>query len=279
MPPRRAIAEEREGAMRIVAAGVMVSAALAAPMAAYAQGDQQQQNGGYIKRVEPREHERIVITENVGYTPSFGLGYTDEGRVRLTATGQSTQYTVDYNPRHAIQMDLGLIVMLNRTWGIGGNYNIAYFDYAMTSSNAAILGRNTIEDESERRERTARLELTRVLFRSENLSDPFDETTTRPTGVIIRVFGGPAYHHLKQHVVTFKASDPDLRKGTGWGYHAGVDFSMYTGIPGLGGGGIGFGATARYSRGSVSMPGLLDEMKHGWPTGGWSLGGGIRFRL
>jgi hypothetical protein len=54
---------------------------------------------------------------------------------------------------------------------------------------------------------------------------------------------------------------------------------MYTGIPGLGGGGIGFGGTARYSRGSVSMPGLLDEMKHGWPAGGLSFGFGVRFRM
>jgi len=54
---------------------------------------------------------------------------------------------------------------------------------------------------------------------------------------------------------------------------------MYTSIPGLGGGGIGFGATARYSRGSVSLPGLFDETKTGWPAGGWNFGGGIRFRL
>ena len=44
--------------MRMVAAGVMVAAAIAAPAAAYAQGEQQQPGGGYIKRVEPRTHER-----------------------------------------------------------------------------------------------------------------------------------------------------------------------------------------------------------------------------
>jgi hypothetical protein len=265
--------------MRMVAAGVMVSAALAAPMAAYAQGDQQPPGGGYIKRVEPREHERIVFIENVGYTPSFGLGYTDNGRGRLNATGQSTRVNVDYDLRHAINIDGGLIFMLNRSWGVGGTYTVAMFDNLTSWTTTAVTGGAELEDYGSRKEKTGRLELTRVLLRRENLPDPFDSETTRPTGVIIRVFGGPAYQRIKQSVVTFQPNEMEVRQGTGWGYHAGLDFSMYTGIPGLGGGGIGFGGTARYSGGSVSMPGLLDEMKHGWPAGGWSFGFGVRFRL
>jgi hypothetical protein len=266
--------------MRMIAAGIMVSAALAAPAAAYAQGDQQQPGGGYIKRVEPRQHERIVFTENVGYVPSIGLGYTDDERGRLVKTGQETRLTVAYDPRHAINIDGGLIVMLNRSWGVGGSYTVAMFDNLTTSTSAAVLGRdNTLEASGRRKEKTARLELTRVLVRSENRKDPFDGNTDRPTGVIIRVFGGPAYQRIKQGVVTFRPGELDERNGEGWGYHAGLDFSMYTSIRGLGGGGIGFGGTARYSRGSVSLPGLFDETKTDWPTGGWSFGGGIRFRL
>jgi hypothetical protein len=265
--------------MRMIAAGIMVSAALAAPAAAYAQGDQQQPGGGYVKRVQPREHERIVFTENVGYVPSIGLGYRDDEHGRLVKTGQETSLTVKYDPRHAINIDGGLIVMLNRSWGVGGSYTIAMFDNFTTSTTAAVLGRdNDLEAYGRRKEKTARLELTRVLLRRESRRDPFDEDTDRPTGYIIRVFGGPAYQRIKQNVVIYKPAEPDEVQGSGWGYHAGLDFSMYTGMPGLGGGGIGFGGTARYSRGSVKLPGLLDSVNSDWPAGGWSFGGGIRFR-
>lgn len=265
--------------MRIVAAGVMMSAALAAPGAAYAQGDPQQQSGGYIKRVEPREHERIVFTTNVGYVPSIGLGYSDEGRARMISTGQSTRVNVDYDPRHAINADFGAIVMLNRSWGVGATYTVAYFDNLTSWTTTGVTGRSELESYGLRREKTGRLELTRVLVRRENQRDPFDSETTRPTGYLLRVFGGPAYARVKQGVVTFQPDQLEERDGTGWGYHAGIDFSMYTGIPGLGGGGIGFGGTVRYSRGNVDLPGLLDSDPTGRPAGGWNFGGGIRFRL
>jgi hypothetical protein len=269
-----------EGAMRMiaagVAAGVLVSAALAAPAVAYAQSDPQQ-GGGYIKRVKPREHERIVITENVGYVPSFGLGYSDQGRATVNAARQSTLVTVDYFPRHAINIDVGMILMLNRKWGVGGTYTIAMFDNTEIVSTAA--GFDSTLEYGERRERTGRLELTRVLYRSENNADPFDSETSRPSGYVIRVFGGPTYQRAKQSVITFNPNEAEMRKGSGVGYHAGIDLAMYTGIPGLGGGGIGAGVTVRYSGGSVQLPGLLDSQPTGRPAGGWNFGGGIRFRI
>lgn len=264
--------------MRMVAAGIMVSAALAAPAAAYAQGDQQP-GGGYIKRVEPREHERIVFIENVGYVPSTGLGYSDDGRARLNATGQSTLVTVDYDPRHAINIDGGVIVMLNRSWGVGATYTLAMFDDVTAWTTAHVLGSQSLEAYGSRRERTGRLELTRVLLRRESRPDPFDSETSRGTGYVIRVFGGPAYQKVKQDVVTFQPDELDMREGSGWGYHAGLDVAMYTSIPGLGGGGIGVGGTFRYSGGEVRLPGLLDSSGEGRPAGGWNFGGGIRFRM
>jgi hypothetical protein len=265
--------------MRMVAAGVMVAAAIAAPAAAYAQGEQQQPGGGYIKRVEPRTHERIVVIGNVGYVPAIGLDYTDQGHGFLVKTRQETDLTVEYDPHYAINVDGGLIFMFNRSWGVGASYTVAMFDSLTTSTTAAVLGRdNALESSGKRREKTARLELSRVLHRSENLSDPFDEDDNRPTGVIIRVFGGPAFQQVRQRVVVFKPGELEERRGDGVGYHAGLDLSVFTSLPGLGGGGLGFGATARYSGGTVSLNGLFDDLRTDWPAGGWSFSGGLRFR-
>jgi hypothetical protein len=54
---------------------------------------------------------------------------------------------------------------------------------------------------------------------------------------------------------------------------------MYTGYASLGGGGIGFGATLRYAGGTVRLPGLLESPGDARPAGGWSFGGGFRFRM
>ena len=52
---------------------------------------------------------------------------------------------------------------------------------------------------------------------------------------------------------------------------------MYTSIPGLGGGGIGFGGTFRWGGGSVKLPGLDEPSNR--PAGGFNMGYTIRFRL
>jgi hypothetical protein len=261
--------------MRMVAAGVMVSAALAAPAAAFAQGEQQP-GGGYIRRVEPRKHERVVFTENIGYVPSKGLGYEDIGRAKLLATGQSTRVTVAYDPRHALNIDGGVIFMLDRSWGVGGTYTVAEFENLNVGTTAHVLGDATLEVSGRRKEKTGRLELTRVLFRREV---PAHDEGDLPNGYIIRVFGGPAYNRVKQNVVLYQPATLDERDGSGWGYHTGVDFTMYTGFASLNGGGIGFGGTLRYSGGTVRLPGLLDSAGDARPAGGWSFGGGLRFRM
>jgi hypothetical protein len=261
--------------MRMIAAGVLVSAALAAPATAFAQGDQQQQSG-YIKRVEPREHERVVFIENVGYVPSKGLGYEDIGRAKLIASGQSTRLTVAYDPRHALNIDGGVIFMLSRSWGVGGTYTVAEFENLTIWTTPHVLGDASIKASGRRKEKTGRLELTRVLLRREV---PAHDEGDRPNGYIIRAFGGPSYNRVKQHVVTYHPFTPDERDGSGWGYHGGVDFTMYTGFASLNGGGIGVGGTLRYSGGTVRLPGLLDSPGEGRPAGGWSFGGGLRFRM
>src|SRR5687768_13245872 len=105
---------------RAIALASMVTAALFAPPAAAQDqdaGGKRDRSGGYIEKVEPRprEHERVLFNVGVGYTPSFGRQYSDDAVGRLR-DGRPVRVTADYDLRHAIDIEAGAVVMLNRSW-------------------------------------------------------------------------------------------------------------------------------------------------------------------
>jgi hypothetical protein len=275
---------------REMAVATLVSAALGAPLTAHAQGVQaqgvhaqgdqtesyQDKGGGYVVQLQPREHERVLFTAGVGVVPSIGRQFTEDAVGRLN-DGRSTRATVDYDLKHAIDAEGGAIVMLNRSWGVGMIVSQSW------SENVEIDTRLTVPsgewfDTGRRKETAGHFEVTRVLFRRENQRNPFDDASALPAGYIIRVFGGPAFFRAKQSLVTLDTSEIGMYTGTGWGYHAGLDVSMFTSMPGLAPGGIGFGGTLRYSDGNVRLAGLLGNGPSDRPAGGWNFVFGVRLR-
>jgi hypothetical protein len=268
---------------RAMALGTMVSAALVAPMTAQAQsepGNDDRDQPGYVTQVRPREHERVMFTIGAGYVPSFGRNFTDEATGTLK-DGRSTRVTIDYDLRHAINIDMGAVVMLNRMWGVGVMLDKSRFENVeATTTLSAFPGGSDFREQALRKEDAVRLELTRVLLRNEGQPDPFDPETDRGTGYVVRVFGGPTYYRVQQHLFTLRGTtEAELLEGNGWGYHGGLDLAMYTSFPGLGGPGVGFGTTIRYSGGSVRLPGLLRNEPSNRPAGGLNITYNIRIRI
>jgi hypothetical protein len=291
-------AVQREGkamTYREIAVATLVSAALGSSLTAHAQGVQtqsvqtqrvqtqgdqtqsyQDKGGGYVVMERPREHERVLFTAGVGFVPSIGRQFSEDAVGRLN-DGRSTRATVDYDLKHAIDAEGGAIVMLNRSWGVGMTVSQSW------SENVEIDTRLTVPsgewfDTGRRKETAGHFEVTRVLFRRESQPNPFDDESALPTGYIIRVFGGPAFFRAKQSMVTLETDEIGMYTGTGWGYHAGLDVSMFTSMPGLAPGGLGFGGTLRYSDGNVRLAGLLGNGPSDRPAGGWNFSFGLRLR-
>jgi hypothetical protein len=268
---------------RAMALGTMVSAALVAPMTAQAQsepGNDDRDQPGYVKQVRPREHERVMFTIGVGYVPSFGRHFTDDAIGELK-NGGTSRVTIAYDLRHAINIETGAVVMLSRMWGAGVMFDKSRFENVEATTTMSVFpGYSDLREQALRKEDSVRMELTRVLFRAEGQQDPFDPETDRGTGYIVRVFGGPSYYRVQQHLFTLRGTtEAQLLEGTGWGYHGGLDMAMYTSIPGLGGPGVGFGTTIRYSGGSVRLPGLLRNEPSNRPAGGLNITYNIRIRI
>ncbi|HEY8551640.1 MAG TPA: hypothetical protein VIL35_16895 [Vicinamibacterales bacterium] len=111
-----------------------------------------------------------------------------------------------------------------------------------------------------------------------------------------RVFGGPTYFRVEQDAVSdirfdqvygifnranaVEITEYDTRtvEGTGWGFHAGADASIFfTRV-------VGIGGFARFSRGSVDLEDTLasavgDDDVVGVKAGGFQVGGGLRLKF
>lgn len=78
----------------------------------------------------------------------------------------------------------------------------------------------------------------------------------------VRIFGGPTYFRLTDDTYYHV-------EGTGWGFHAGGDFSyFFTRV-------VGVGGFLRYTYGKVSVSDLMDD----FVVGGFQTGGGLRLRF
>jgi hypothetical protein len=109
--------------------------------------------------------------------------------------------------------------------------------------------------------------------------------------VRVRAFGGPTYFRYEadlvqdvryqqfaslfnpNQTVNIVGYDAVTTEGTGWGWHAGTDISVFfTRVVGLGG-------FLRYSRGSVTIDEPLSERPQDVTVGGLQVGGGLRLRF
>ena len=108
----------------------------------------------------------------------------------------------------------------------------------------------------------------------------------------LRVFGGPSFFRLKSdmvqdieydqaatsfnraNLVSITGYEQVEAEGTGIGFHAGADMSVFfTRV-------FGLGAFARYSRGTVSLdPEPMSEVAQDVKVGGFQTGGGLRLRF
>lgn len=110
--------------------------------------------------------------------------------------------------------------------------------------------------------------------------------------VRLRVFGGPTYFRVQQDMVNSIAYDQaylvflpvnsvtittfdraDKVEGTGWGFHAGADVSMFfTRV-------VGIGGFARFSRATVALDDPLSGVPVDVKAGGFQAGGGLRLKF
>ena len=107
----------------------------------------------------------------------------------------------------------------------------------------------------------------------------------------LRFFGGPSYFRVQQdtvedisftqsaspfsrlNVVTVTGFQGREIEGTGWGFHAGADVSVYFSRV------LGVGGMLRFSKGSVEVFDPLSELTHDLDAGGVQAGGGLRLRF
>ena len=107
----------------------------------------------------------------------------------------------------------------------------------------------------------------------------------------LRVFGGPTYFRVQQDLssgITYLqafnllgANSVDITgtdieeklEGTGWGFHAGADFSFFFSRV------VGIGAMARYSRGTVEVIEPAFDTPLELKAGGLQIGGGLRLKF
>jgi hypothetical protein len=220
----------------------------------------------------PRHFERLTITNNYAYGPR-DRDFSDVGATR---PGQPFQ-RADYQVQNDLSVSLGATVMVTQDWGVGGS--IEDLSWGTLDTQLRLQGVDDGATITTRDELAGDIDVTRVLWR--NAEDT----------KLLRVSGGPTYFHTSQSLVSAIVADPDCGTATddgqisegssGWGWHAGADFSAYAKPAGEAS--IGWGLNVRYA--SAPSTDFVSGLDPGQPSdsnsngiGGWEFGAGIRFR-
>lgn len=236
---------------------------------------------GYIRQVPPRTTERVYLVIDVGAMPST-QDFRSTGPVR-TEFGPGTVKTSGETQATAGGA-FGGGVMFSRRFGLGLTMSrVEHPDVPMLWTISLPRRNGTIATGyywagTQRKEEGYHVEASYVLHRGRSGA--------------VRAFGGPTLFRLKQlaeynptyadfgdrdgEIVYLKRETKDVR-GTGWGYHAGLDASIYAVQRGAFR--FGMGGTVRYASGSVDMENPLDKLgsTDSYGVGGWQLLGGFRF--
>jgi hypothetical protein len=233
-----------------------------------------------------QDYERVWADVN------FGRAQSAQGSSQTTDTaivfGERASASAIYDkPAPGENFDFGGGYMLSRLVGVGvsisGN---AYKDPAAVSVtmpdpfffNDSATGALITEDLLERRERGVHMQA-------------MVNATPNAERLRVRVFGGPSYFHVQQHLVSdigfiqsaspfFPGNDVSLTgyeasavDGNGWGFHGGADVGVFFNRL------VGIGGTVRFSRATVSMADPLSESNIDAKAGGVQFGGGLRFKF
>lgn len=251
-------------------------AACATPLASAAQS--------YVELVPPREHERIYLIADGGFTYA-GKEFSSSGPAPLTS-GQvgNTRWEGSLNSGPTLAAGGG--VMVTRRLGFGvTTTRTAYDDLPVTwtlrwpgASGAQQLG--YYWGGTRRKEDGVHIEASYMVYRGR-------------TGTV-RLFGGPTRYRVKQlidhqptraqgswqggaldHVVH---ETSDIARW-GWGYHAGIDAAKYP-WRWSASQKLGLGLIVRYMGGSVEMDNLLTRDTgdtNPFDVGGLQVTAGLRF--
>jgi hypothetical protein len=233
-----------------------------------------------------QDHERIWVDVNFGGVQSAqGASTTTSSAVVFDEAASAS--SVYKKPALGASLDFGGGYMFSPIVGVGlsvsGN---AYQDPASVSLtmpdpfffNDAATGTHVTEDVLERRERGLHMQA-------------MINATPNAERLRVRVFGGPSYFHVQQHLVsdiefvqlaspfrpandvTVTGYEANAVEGNAWGLHAGADVGMFFNRM------VGVGGTVRYSRANVTLADPLSERNIERKAGGVQFGGGLRFRF
>jgi hypothetical protein len=107
----------------------------------------------------------------------------------------------------------------------------------------------------------------------------------------VRVFGGPSYFRVQQHLVsdiefiqlsspfrpandvTLTGYEANAVEANAWGFHGGADVGMFFNRT------VGVGGTVRFSRANVTLADPLSGTDIERKAGGVQFGGGLRFKF
>ncbi len=233
-----------------------------------------------------QDHERVWVDVNFGGAQSAQAATT----TNFTATvfDESASASAIY-PKAApgANFDFGGGYMFSPVMGVGlsisGN---AYKDPATVSMtmpdpffyNDSATGRLLTEDVLERRERGVHMQA-------------MINATPNAERLRVRLFGGPSYVHVQQHLVsriesvqfaspfirandvTITGYEADAVSDNAWGVHGGADVGVFFNQM------VGIGGTVRISRANVTLVDPLTETNVERKAGGVQFGAGLRLKF
>jgi len=236
-----------------------------------------------------RTTERVWIDVNAGV--AIAAEDTFEIRVALERFAEPAELVARYTLPRAASFDAGAGVMVTPVLGIGLSFERTS-DQHSAELRAHIphpLFANAYADDN--------AETGDVMRRSEgSVSVQGMVVAARTHRLRLRVFGGPTWFRIEQdavrditynqfyfvrsptNIVELTGFQFDPVDGSGWGFHAGADASLFfTRI-------LGVGGFAKFSRGHVDLENTLATGFGGQetasvPAGGFRVGGGVRVKF
>jgi hypothetical protein len=233
--------------------------------------------------------ERVWIDVNVGSAWAAEDSFTMA--VSVDRAGEAADFGAHYHLPRSVSFEFGGGVMLTPIVGVGasvgGTVHEALADLSVRLPhpyffNAFATAVGTTDIPMQRIERNLDLQVMLVALRTKH--------------VRLRAFGGPSYFRIEQDSVTdilyhqiyfvhspFNAAELteyelERSHGSGWGFHAGADCSVFfTRV-------IGVGGFAKYGSGSIDLEntvaGALGHTAQvGVKAGGVHVGGGLRLKF
>jgi hypothetical protein len=245
------------------------------------------QRTGYVELVPPPTHERLFMSFGVSLVPYGAQPFSNRsGTPNLFLPSVDDIVSADYRPRGAFGTDAGLGVMAASRVGIGlSRTKVRYDEIGLRtySVRPRLFRRGTLIYQDGVFEATSDSTAHRV---EEAYHLEVSGVAVRGRHAIVRAFAGPSWFEVSQGLVRqiepvgAAIREENTVDGTGWGYHAGADFSAYIPNAASAFAGLGFGTSIRYTRATIrSINGLDATERQDYGAGGWHWSLGMRARF